>query len=47
MWSRLKEDGIATFWLPINQLKWTNKGDPACFHNAFLHARCGLARIRT
>jgi spermidine synthase len=34
--SRLKEDGIATFWLPINQLKVEEaKAILRAFHNAF------------
>ena len=37
--SRLKEDGIATFWLPINQLKVDEtKAILRAFHNAFSNA---------
>ncbi len=39
MKSRLKEDGIATFWLPINQLKVEeSKAILRAFHNAFPNA---------
>jgi hypothetical protein len=39
MRSRLKEDGIATFWLPINQLKVEEtKAILRAFHNAFSNA---------
>src|SRR6266478_4174749 len=39
MRSRLKEDGIATFWLPINQLKVDEtKAILRAFHNAFPNA---------
>lgn len=39
MKSRLKEDGIATFWLPINQLKVDEaKAILRAFHNAFPNA---------
>ena len=39
MRSRLKEDGIATFWLPINQLKVDEtKAILRAFHNAFSNA---------
>ena len=39
MRSRLKEDGIATFWLPINQLKVEEtKAILRAFHNAFPNA---------
>ena len=39
MRSRLKKDGIATFWLPINQLKVEEtKAILREFHNAFLNA---------
>ena len=37
--SRLKEGGIATFWLPINQLKVDEaKAILRAFHNAFPNA---------
>ena len=37
--SRLKEGGIATFWLPINQLKVDEaKAILRAFHNAFANA---------
>jgi len=39
MRSRLKEDGVATFWLPINQLKVEEtKAILRAFHNAFSNA---------
>jgi spermidine synthase len=39
MKSRLKQDGIATFWLPINQLKIDEaKAILRAFHNAFPNA---------
>ena len=39
MRSRLKEDGIATFWLPINQLKVDEtRAILRAFHNAFSNA---------
>jgi spermidine synthase len=39
MRSRLKQDGIATFWLPINQLKVEEtKAILRAFHNAFPNA---------
>jgi len=39
MRSRLKKDGIATFWLPINQLKLEEtKAILRAFHNAFPNA---------
>jgi spermidine synthase len=39
MKSRLKEDGIATFWLPLNQLKVEeSKAILRAFHNAFPNA---------
>jgi predicted membrane-bound spermidine synthase len=39
MRSRLKEDGIATFWLPIDQLKVDETKAILCaFHNAFSNA---------
>src|SRR5207249_2018680 len=39
MHSRLKEGGIATFWLPINQLKVNEaKAILRAFHNAFSNA---------
>ena len=39
MRSRLKEDGIATFWLPINQLRVDEaKAILRAFHNAFSNA---------
>ena len=39
MRSRLKENGIATFWLPINQLKVDEaKAILRAFHNAFPNA---------
>ena len=48
MRSRLKEGGIATFWLPINQLKVDEaKAILRAFHNAFPTHRCGAAAIRT
>jgi len=36
--SRLKQGGIATFWLPINQLKVEAKAILRAFHNAFANA---------
>ena len=48
MRSRLNEGGIATFWLPINQLKVDEaKAILRAFHNAFPNARYGPAPIRT
>ena len=42
MKSRLKEGGIATFWLPINQLKLNEaKAILRAFHNAFRTHRSG------
>ena len=45
--SRLKEGGIATFWLPINQLKVDEaKAILRAFHNAILE-RVGVGRRRS
>ena len=44
---RLKEGGIATFWLPINQLKAEEtKAILRAFHNAFRMHRFGEVAIR-
>jgi spermidine synthase len=46
--SRLKEGGIATFWLPINQLKVKEtKAILRAFRKAFQMRRFGAAPTKT